>query len=207
MTVQVSQHPLIRHKLALLRDAKTDPKLFRELVTEITQLLFYEASADLQTSEVTIKTPVAECQCELIWERVGVIPILRAGLGMADAVIQMLPKVTTWHLGMYRDHTTHEPVTYYNKLPEQPSIDVGFVVDPMLATGGSIIAVLDILKKWGLNKIKFMALIAAPEGVERLREAHPDIPIYLAALDSHLNENKYIVPGLGDAGDRQFGTF
>jgi uracil phosphoribosyltransferase len=207
MTVQVSHHPLIRHKLGLLRDAKTNPKLFRELVAEITQLLFYEASSDLQTSEVTVKTPLSDCRCELIWERIGVIPILRAGLGMADAIIQMLPKVTIWHLGLYRDHTTHEPITYYNKLPEQPAIDVGFVVDPMLATGGSIVAVLDILKKWGLQKIKFLALIAAPEGVERLQKAHPDVPIYLAALDSHLNENKYIVPGLGDAGDRQFGTY
>jgi uracil phosphoribosyltransferase len=206
MPVHVSDHPLVRHKVALLRDEQTEPMRFRELVGELAQLLFYEASRDLQTTALSVRTPLADCPSHVIWERVGIVPILRAGLGMAEAVLRVLPKACVWHLGLYRDHATHQPITYYNKLPPRPNIDVGFVVDPMLATGGSAVSAIDILKTWGLTRIKYLGLIAAPEGVAALQERHPEVPIHLAALDSHLNEKKYIVPGLGDAGDRQFGT-
>ena len=204
--VHVSRHPLVKHKVALLRDATTEPKAFRELVGELAQLLFYEATADLELSPVTVRTPLADCPAEVIWQRVGIVPILRAGLGMAEAMLRVLPKAVVWHLGLYRDHETHQPITYYNKLPAQPNVDVGLIVDPMLATGGSASAAATILKNWGLRRIKYVGLIAAPEGVTVLRNDHPDVPIYLAALDSHLNDSAYIVPGLGDAGDRQFGT-
>jgi uracil phosphoribosyltransferase len=204
--VHVSKHPLVKHQVALLRDANTDPKAFRELVGELAQLLFYEAAADLELTPITVRTPLADCPAEVIWQRVGIVPILRAGLGMAEAMLGVLPKAVVWHLGLYRDHETHQPITYYNKLPAQPNVDVGLIVDPMLATGGSASAAATILKNWGLKRIKYVGLIAAPEGVTVLRNDHPDVPIYLAALDSHLNDNAYIVPGLGDAGDRQFGT-
>lgn len=204
--VHVSTHPLVKHKVALLRDAKTEPPVFRQLVGELAQMLFYEATADLPTSKVVVKTPLADCPSEVVWQRVGLFPILRAALGMCDSMLAVLPKAIVWHIGLYRDHETHKPITYYNKLPPQPNVDVGIIMDPMLATGGSAAAVVDILKKWGLKEIKFVGLIAAPEGVQELQARHPDLPIYLAALDTHLNENKYIVPGLGDAGDRQFGT-
>jgi uracil phosphoribosyltransferase len=204
--VRVSKHPLVKHKVALLRDAATEPKEFRELVGELAQLLFYEATTDLELSRVSVRTPLADCPSEVIWQRVGIVPILRAGLGMAEAMLGVLPKAVVWHLGLYRDHDTHQPITYYNKLPPQPNIDIGLIVDPMLATGGSASAAATILKAWGLKRIKYIGLIAAPEGVTVMRNDHPDIPLYLAALDSHLNEQAYIVPGLGDAGDRQFGT-
>lgn len=204
--VHVSTHPLVLHKIALLRRESTEPKKFRELVREIAQLLFYEATADLQLESWTVQTPLAECEGQRIAERIAFIPILRAGLGMQDALLDILPTAHIWHLGLYRDHTTLEPVTYYNKLPAEPNIDLSIVLDPMLATGGSAIAAMDILKRWGAKRIKFLGLLAAPEGVKALSEAHPDVPIHLAALDSHLNEKGYIVPGLGDAGDRQFGT-
>jgi uracil phosphoribosyltransferase len=204
--VHVSTHPLVLHKLALLRRTSTEPKKFRELVREIAQLLFYEATADLKLEAWTVETPLTETEGQRIAERIGLIPILRAGLGMQEALLDILPTAHVWHLGLYRDHTTLEPVTYYNKLPAEPNIDLSIVVDPMLATGGSAIAAVDILKKWGAKRIKFLGLLAAPEGVKALSEAHPDVPIHLAALDSHLNEKGYIVPGLGDAGDRQFGT-
>jgi len=206
MSLHVSSHPLVQHKVALLRDVATEPMTFRALVGEIAQVLFYEATKDLQLTSVTVRTPLADCQSSVIWQRVGIIPILRAGLSMAEAMLKALPKATVWHLGLYRDHTTHQPIAYYNKLPTYPNIDIGYVVDPMLATGGSASAAVDILKKWGLKQIRFVGLIAAPEGVAVLQKNHPDVPIYLAAMDSHLNENRYIVPGLGDAGDRQFAT-
>ncbi|MEZ6139031.1 MAG: uracil phosphoribosyltransferase [Zavarzinella sp.] len=206
MSVNVSQHPLIKHKLALLRDANTEPIIFRTLVQEIAQLLFFEAAVDLQTTRVTVQTPVAPALSEVIWERVGIIPILRAGLGMSEGIVHILPKASVWHLGLYRDHTTLQPVTYYKKLPDQPNIDIGFVVDPMLATGGSASHALTILKTWGLKRLKLISIIAAPEGITALQNDHPDVPIHLAALDDCLNEHAYIVPGLGDAGDRQFGT-
>jgi uracil phosphoribosyltransferase len=204
--IHVSTHPLVKHKVAHLRDHRTDPKAFRELVGELAQLLFYEATADLTAEPVSVRTPLADCKGEVVRVRVGIIPILRAGLGMAEAMLRILPSAVVWHLGLYRDHATHQPITYYSKLPPEPNIDVGLVVDPMLATGGSASAAATILKNWGLKRITYVGLIAAPEGVTVLRNDHPDVPIYLAALDSHLNDNAYIVPGLGDAGDRQFGT-
>jgi uracil phosphoribosyltransferase len=204
--VHVSRHPLVQHKLALLRSTLTEPKKFRELVREIAQLLFYEASLDLALAPLTVQTPLATAQGYEVAERVGVIPILRAGLGMSEAIVDILPTVHVWHLGIFRDHETLQPVTYYNKLPKEPDIDLSIVVDPMLATGGSAVAAVNILKAWGSRRIKFLGLIAAPEGVRALTGAHPDVPIHLAAIDSHLNEYGYIVPGLGDAGDRQFGT-
>ncbi len=206
MSLYVSSHPLIQHKIALLRDVATEPLTFRALVGEIAQILFCEATDDLQLTPVTVRTPLADCASRVIWERVGIIPILRAGLSMAEAMLKVLPKASVWHLGLYRDHETHQPITYYNKLPPNPNIDVGYVVDPMLATGGSATAAVDILKKWGLQRIKFIGLIAAPVGVAVLQANHPDVAIHLAAMDSHLDERMYIVPGLGDAGDRQFGT-
>jgi uracil phosphoribosyltransferase len=204
--VTVSQHPLVLHKLALLRDRATEPGTFRALVRELTHLLFYEATADLQTTPTTVETPLGPCAGRQIIERVGCMPILRAGLGMAEAILDVLPSVRVWHLGLYRDHETLQPVTYYNKLPPSPTIDLSLVLDPMLATGGSAVAAIDLLKRWGARRIKFLGLIAAPEGVRALTTAHPDVPLYLAAVDSHLNDIGYIIPGLGDAGDRQFGT-
>ncbi|MEI6778600.1 MAG: uracil phosphoribosyltransferase [Chloroflexales bacterium] len=204
--VYVSTHPLVLHKLALLRSELTKPKKFRELVREIAQLLFYEATQNLSLAPLTVKTPLGPAQGYEVAERIGIMPILRAGLGMSDAVVEILPTVHVWHLGLYRDHETLQPVTYYNKLPAEPDIDLSIIVDPMLATGGSAVAAVDILKNWGAKRIKFLGLIAAPEGVQTLSTAHPDVEIYLAAIDSHLNERGYIVPGLGDAGDRQFGT-
>jgi uracil phosphoribosyltransferase len=204
--VTVSRHPLVLHKLTRLRDRATGPAEFRDLVRDLAQLLFYEATLDLQLAAVTVRTPLAECACQKIADRIGLMPILRAGLGMAEAILEMIPEARVWHLGLYRDHQTLQPVTYYNKLPPEPAIDLSLVVDPMLATGGSAVAAVDILKRWGARRIKFLGLIAAPEGVAALQETHPDVPLHLAAVDSHLNEHCYIVPGLGDAGDRQFGT-
>jgi uracil phosphoribosyltransferase len=204
--VHISRHPLLLHRLALLRNRETPPRAFRQLVREIAQMLFFEATQELRLAPHRVQTPLAECTGHQIAESIGLIPILRAGLGMAEAILDMVPTAQVWHLGLYRDHQTLKPITYYNKLPERPAIDLAFVMDPMLATGGSAVAAVDILKGWGLQRMKFLGLIAAPEGVEALRGAHPDVPIYLAALDSHLNADKYIVPGLGDAGDRQFGT-
>jgi uracil phosphoribosyltransferase len=204
--VRVSTHPLIRHKIALLRDVDTESPQFRDLVGELSVLLCYEATADLPLTHETVRTPLAPCDAEMLEDRVGIVPILRAGLGMADAMLRLLPNAAVWHLGLFRDHSTHQPITYYNKLPAQPNIDVGLIVDPMLATGGSASAAAAILKNWGLKRIKYVGLIAAPEGVTVMQNDHPDVPLFLGALDSHLNDDAYIVPGLGDAGDRQFGT-
>jgi uracil phosphoribosyltransferase len=204
--VHVSRHPLLLHRLAQLRDQTTGPRAFRQLVREMSQMLFFEATEDLHLSEYTVQTPLTACTGHRIADTLGLIPILRAGLGMSEAILDMVPSAQVWHLGLYRDHETLRPVTYYNKLPPAPNIEQAFVVDPMLATGGSAVAAVDILKAWGLKRLKFLGLIAAPEGVQALQAAHPDVTIHLAALDSHLNEHKYIVPGLGDAGDRQFGT-
>ena len=204
--VHISTHPLLLHRLAQLRDQTTVPRVFRRLVREMAQMIFFEATQDLRLATRTVQTPLQECTGHEIAESLGLVPILRAGLGMEEAILEMVPSAQVWHLGLYRDHQTLLPVTYYNKLPPSPNIELAFIVDPMLATGGSAVAAVDILKAWGLKRLKFLGLIAAPEGVKTLQTAHPDVPIYLAALDSHLNEQKYIVPGLGDAGDRQFGT-
>jgi uracil phosphoribosyltransferase len=204
--VHVSNHPLVQHKLTLLRRVETEPKKFRELVRELTQFLIYEATADLRLSDKQVQTPLAPYVGKEIGERIGLVPILRAGLGMVDPVLEMIPTVRVWHLGLYRDTKTLEPIAYYNKLPAQADVDLCLILDPMLATAGSATAAVDVLKQWGAQRIKFLGLIAAPEGVQRLTEAHPDVPIHLAALDERLNDHAYIVPGLGDAGDRQFGT-
>jgi uracil phosphoribosyltransferase len=204
--VFVSQHPLVQHKLTLLRRTVTEPKKFRELVRELTQFLLYEATLDLPLAPREIETPLATLTGSEIGEQIGLVPILRAGIGMVDPILDLLPTAHVWHLGLYRDHKTLAPVTYYNKLPPAVDVDLCLVLDPMLATGGSACAAVDILKEWGAQRIKFLGLIAAPEGVKALHEAHPDVTIHLAALDSHLNDKGYIVPGLGDAGDRQFGT-
>ena len=204
--LHVSNHPLIQHKLVLMRSVKTEPKKFREVVREITSLLLYEATQDLKCAEVTVQTPLAEMTGRKLTERVGLVPILRAGVGMVDAALDMIPTAQVWHIGLYRDHRTLLPVEYYNKLPVEPTVDICFVLDPMLATAGSATATVQVLKDWGARRIKYIGLIAAPEGVERFHSAHPDVPIHIAAVDTHLNEHGYIVPGLGDAGDRQFGT-
>ena len=204
--VQVSTHPLVQHKLALLRDHRTDPKMFRELLRELAVLIAYEATADLATEAVTVMTPMGQAGGRRLQERVGLVPILRAGLGMVEGIWNMMPNTEVWHIGLFRDEQTLEPVEYYNRLPVSPTVDVCLILDPMLATGGSAVAAVDILKSWGAKRIKFAGVIAAPEGVERLTAAHPDVPLYLAAVDERLNEIGYIVPGLGDAGDRLFGT-
>lgn len=201
-----STHPLVRHKLTRLRDKTTLPKKFRELVRELGALLTYEATMDLQTKPVTVETPLTTTMGEDLKDKIGLVPILRSGLGMVEGVWELMPSAEVWHIGLYRDERTLKPVAYYNRLPIAPTVSVCLILDPMLATGGSAVATVDILKNWGVAKIKFVGLIAAPDGIKRLHDAHPDVPIHLAAIDDHLNENAYIVPGLGDAGDRQFGT-
>jgi len=205
-TVFASPHPLVAHKLTKLRDRSTDPKKFRELIREIAALIAYEATLDLVTIPASVVTPMGETQGAVLREKVGLVPILRAGLGMVEGIWDLMPSSEVWHIGLYRDERTLKPVEYYNKLPVEPTVSVCLVLDPMLATGGSAVAAIDILKRWGVSKIKFVGLIAAPEGIENLSRHHPDVPIHLAAVDSHLNDIGYIVPGLGDAGDRQFGT-
>lgn len=204
--VHVSTHPLVQHTLARLRAADTRPPEFRALVAAVSRVLFFEATRDVQLRPVTVTTPLTATTCHEIAGKIGLVPVLRAGLGMADAMLEALPEAAVWHLGLYRDHATLKPVTYYNKLPAKPDVDLAVVLDPMLATGGSAIAAIDILKKAGTPRVKFAGIIAAPEGVSALQTAHPDVPVFLAALDSHLNDVGYILPGLGDAGDRQFGT-
>ncbi|MBE0672467.1 MAG: uracil phosphoribosyltransferase [Anaerolineales bacterium] len=204
--VYASKHPLVAHKLSRLRDKNTEPKKFRELVREIAGLLAYEATADLATTPVEIETPLATVTTHQLREKIGLIPILRAGLGMVEGIWELMPSAEVWHIGLYRDEHTLQPVEYYNKLPVDPRVSVCLILDPMLATGGSATATADILKRWGVTKIKFVGLIAAPEGIKAMQDAHPDIDIYIAAIDDRLNERAYIVPGLGDAGDRQFGT-
>ncbi len=204
--VHVSEHPLVKSKLTRLRDINTKPKKFRELVRELAILLAYEATADLLLTDKTVMTPMGEAHGHELAEKVGLIPVLRAGLGMVEGVWEMMPAAEVWHIGLFRDERTLKPISYYNRLPISPTVDVCLVLDPMLATGGSASATVDILKKWGAKKIKYVGLLAAPEGIAKLTGDHPDVPIYIAAIDDHLNDIGYIVPGLGDAGDRQFGT-
>jgi uracil phosphoribosyltransferase len=208
-TLHVSQHPAILHKLAILRDESTEPKKFREVVRELSWLLGYEALADARVQPLTIRTPIEEMVAAELGDRIGLVPILRAGLGMVDAMLELMPTAQVWHLGLFRDERTLRPVEYYNKLPDSASVDLCMILDPMLATGGSATAAIEVLKRWGAVqpvRIKLVNLIAAPEGVEAVTLAHPDVHIYCAALDRQLNEKGYIMPGLGDAGDRQFGT-
>jgi uracil phosphoribosyltransferase len=204
--LHVSSHPAVLHKLALLRDETTEPKKFRELVREISWLVGYEALADARTRPLRVRTPLEEIEGAELADRIGLIPILRAGLGMVDAMLELMPTAQVWHLGLYRDERTLQPVSYYNRLPDSATVDLCLILDPMLATGGSATAAIEVLKGWGAQRIKLINLIAAPEGVETVSRAHPDVPIHCAALDRQLNEKGYIMPGLGDAGDRQFGT-
>jgi uracil phosphoribosyltransferase len=204
--LRISQHPLILHKLTLLRDKNTEHPKFRQLVREIAMLLCYEATLDLPLDPRSIETPMGQAQGHALKEEIGLVPILRAGLGMVDGILEMLPSAQVWHIGLYRDEHTLRPVTYYNRLPQIPTVQVCLILDPMLATGGSAVATADILKQWGAKRLKFVGLIGAPEGVHALQNAHPEVDIHLACLDEHLNDIGFIVPGLGDAGDRQFGT-
>jgi uracil phosphoribosyltransferase len=204
--VFASTHPLVAHKLAKLRSVGTEPKKFRELIREIAALVTYEATQDLGTRPVDIVTPMAPTRGFELVEKVGLVPILRAGLGMVEGVWELMPTAEVWHIGLYRDEKTLKPVEYYNRLPVEPTVSVCLILDPMLATGGSAVATVDILKRWGVRRIKYVGVIGAPEGIANLHDHHPDVPIHLAAVDDHLNEIGYIVPGLGDAGDRQFGT-
>jgi uracil phosphoribosyltransferase len=208
-SLHVSSHPAVLHKLSYLRDSATEPKKFRELVREISWLVGYEALADARVRDVKVQTPIELTDGVKLADRIGLVPILRAGLGMVDAMLELMPTAQVWHLGLFRDERTLRPVEYYNKLPDSAAVDLCLILDPMLATGGSATAAIDVLKRWGAVqpvRIKLLNLIAAPEGVRAVQEAHPDVPIYAAALDRQLNEKGYIMPGLGDAGDRQFGT-
>ena len=205
--VYVFDHPLVHHKLSVLRDKNTPVKEFRELVNEIAGLMCYEATRNLPTEEVLVETPIATAKCRrLAGKKMAIVPILRAGLGMVDSMVDLIPSAKIGHIGLYRDPQTHLPVEYYCKLPDDIGNRVTFVVDPMLATGGSAVAAINFLKQHGCKNIIMMNIIGCPEGVKAVQEAHPDVDIYIAAMDEKLNENAYIVPGLGDAGDRIFGT-
>jgi uracil phosphoribosyltransferase len=204
--VVIMNHPLISHKLSLIRDEATKGRDFRELLNEIASLMTFEACRDLPTKEVLVKTPICEAKCQQLSQEIVLVPVLRAGLGMVEGIMNLIPTVRVGHIGLYRDEETHEPCEYYAKFPENLASANVFVLDPMLATGGSAVAAVEMIKRRGANKIKFIGLVGAPEGVDRLQKEHPDVDIYLAALDEKLNENCYIVPGLGDCGDRIFGT-
>ncbi|MBE6933829.1 MAG: uracil phosphoribosyltransferase [Ruminococcaceae bacterium] len=206
-SVHILDHPLIQHKLAILRNEKTGVKEFRELVSEIAGLMCYEATRNLPTEEVCVKTPVAVAKCRMLsGKKLAIVPVLRAGLGMVDSMVDLIPSAKIGHIGLYRDPETHQPVEYYCKLPEDIENRVVFVVDPMLATGGSAVAAIDFLKAKGCRNIIMMNIIGCPEGVQAVQAAHPDVELYLAAVDEKLNDHAYIIPGLGDAGDRIFGT-
>ena len=206
-TVTVLEHPLIQHKLAILRNKDTGVKEFRELVSEIAGLMCYEATRNLPLVEVDVETPVAMAKCHMLaGKKLAIIPILRAGLGMVDSMVDMIPSAKIGHIGLYRDPDTHMPVEYYCKLPDDIEKRQVYVVDPMLATGGSAVAAIDFLKQHGCKNIIMMNIIGCPEGIKAVQEAHPDVDMYLAAVDERLNEHAYIIPGLGDAGDRIFGT-
>lgn len=205
--VMVFDHPLIQHKVSLMRDKNTPVKEFRALAREVAMLMTYEVTRDLPTKEVELETPICPAKVKMLaGKKLAIVPILRAGLGFVDGMLEMIPSAKVGHVGLYRDPKTHEPVEYYCKLPEDIDKRRVIIVDPMLATGGSAVATVDSVKKRGAKEISLMFLIAAPEGIEALTAAHPDVDIYIAAKDKGLNENAYIVPGLGDAGDRIFGT-
>ncbi|VGO12741.1 Uracil phosphoribosyltransferase [Pontiella desulfatans] len=199
------KHPLVKHHLASLRNKHTPPHAFRDLVRRLTLLLTYEATAKLPLQPVEVETPIMKTECQELGARVGLVPILRAGLGMSEAVQDLIPQAEVWHLGFYRDEATLQPVEYYQKFSEHPP-ELALVLDPMLATGGSACEGIEMVKRWGVQHVSMLCVIAAPEGIEKVREAHPDVDIFACAIDDHLNENAYIVPGLGDAGDRIFNT-
>jgi uracil phosphoribosyltransferase len=204
--VRVVDHPLLQHHLGQLRSESTTPAEFRALVRRVAMLLGAAATESLSTSEATVATPVAEACVQRLNQRIGLVPILRAGLGLVDPLIELIPTAEVWHLGLFRDEATAQPVEYYRKLPETDPVDIALVVDPMLATGGSATLALDVLRQWGVEVVKLVVLIAAPEGIAAVQEQFPDVEIITGAIDERLNEQKYIVPGLGDAGDRLFNT-
>ena len=205
--ITIMEHPLIQHKISILRNEATGTNEFRRLIEEIAMLMGYEALRDLPVEDVEIKTPIETCRTPMIaGKKLAIVPILRAGLGMVSGILSLVPSAKVGHIGLYRDEETHEPHEYYCKLPSDCDKREVFVVDPMLATGGSSVAAIQMLKDKGVKHIRFMCIIAAPEGVERMQKEHPDVDIYIGALDEKLNEHKYIIPGLGDAGDRIFGT-
>ena len=212
LNVFPSQHPLARHKLSLLRRQETEPKKFRELVSELAMLMIYEATQDLPLAPQTIETPLTTTMGAVMAEKIGLVPILRSGLGMVEGAWRLLPQAEVWHLGLYRDERTLKPVEYYNKLPTHPTVGLCLILDPMLATGGSATAACEVLKRWGVARIKFVGLIAAPEGIQVMQTTHPDVAIHVTAIDERLTTAAdafppgFIWPGLGDAGDRQFGT-
>ena len=199
------KHPLVKHHMAMLRDKHTPPYIFRDQIHRLTLLLAYEATATLPLKPVEVETPLTTAHCKHIETRVGLVPILRAGLGMCEAVQELIPQAEVWHLGFYRDESTLQPVEYYQKFSEHPP-EIAFVLDPMLATGGSAVEGINMVKKWGVDNVSMLCTIASPEGIEKVQEAHPDVAIFTCAIDEKLNENAYIVPGLGDAGDRIFNT-
>lgn len=199
-------HPCVQHKLALIRNVETGHKKFRELATEITMFVCYEALKNLSVNEIDVETPVATAKCHMIAEDIVVIPILRAGIGMLDGILSLVPSARVGFVGLYRDEETKEPVTYYERMPREIKGGVCIIVDPMIATGGSTVATIDLLKEQGATKIVVVCVVTCPDGVKRVEDAHPDVHIYAASVDAGLNEKKYIVPGLGDAGDRLFGT-
>ncbi|MFM9964563.1 MAG: uracil phosphoribosyltransferase [Planctomycetaceae bacterium] len=205
-TAQEVQHPLIQHHLAKLRDKATRPDEFRRLIQRLASLLAYEATRDLSTRALEIETPLTRMTGQQLSQRIGLVPILRAGLGMVDPVLDLLPDAEVWHLGLYRDEATARPVEYYSKLPAHSPVDVALVLDPMLATGGSAIAALQALQRWGVPQLKVLSVIAAPEGINNVAEACPQAQVFVCAIDRELNSRKFIVPGLGDAGDRSFNT-
>ncbi|MHC4876138.1 MAG: uracil phosphoribosyltransferase [Planctomycetota bacterium] len=205
-SVRVVDHPLLQHHLGQLRSESTTPAEFRALVRRVAMLLGAAATESLSTSEATVATPVAEACVQRLNQRIGLVPILRAGLGLVDPLIELIPTAEVWHLGLFRDEATAQPVEYYRKLPETDPVDIALVVDPMLATGGSATLALDVLRQWGVEVVKLVVLIAAPEGIAAVQEQFPDVEIITGAIDERLNEQKYIVPGLGDAGDRLFNT-
>lgn len=200
------RHPCVQHKLALIRDRETGHKKFRELATEITMFVCYEALKEVRTEEVAVQTPVAKAACRKVAEDIVVVPILRAGVGMLEGILELVPTARVGFLGMYRDEETAEPVAYYQRLPHQSATGLNIIIDPMLATGGSTVAAIDALKAAGASEIVVVCIVTCPEGLDAVGSAHPDVKVYAASIDSHLNEQKFIVPGLGDAGDRLFGT-
>lgn len=205
-SVFVSPHPVVQHKLASLRDAATGHPEFRHLVRTLAMLIAQEATADLPTREVPVTTPLGTAISRVLTDVVGIVPVLRAGLGMADGILELIPEAEVWHIGLFRDEVTLRPTEYYNKFPSRPRITVALIVDPMLATGGSAVRTCEILRAAGVPRLKLLSLIAAPEGIDRMTQAMPEVPIYVGAVDARLNAVGFIDPGLGDAGDRQFGT-